>query len=137
MHSRFLKNVVSPIASPKLAEAHIKTKNEQNIPLEQVTQGARKTDQPKSTRSPHKSPRNSGRAAKNFQKPKVGGDSHFFYSGYWHLRNWLYMRPVAIFTPPERFFVNRTFSLTCRHRLFGHLMIAHHGYVLEIFTHHR
>jgi hypothetical protein len=67
----------------------------------------------------------------------LGGDSHFFHSGYWHLRNWLYMRPEAIFTPPERFFVNRTFSLTCRHRLFGHLMIAHHGYVLEIFTHHR
>lgn len=69
--------------------------------------------------------------------PTLGGDSHFFHSGYWHLRNWLYMRPEAIFTPPERFFVNRTFSLTCRHRLFGHLMIAHHGYVLEIFTHHR
>jgi hypothetical protein len=38
------------------------------------------------------------------------------------------MRPEAIFTPAERFFVNRTSSLTCRHRLSGHLMTAHHAY---------
>jgi hypothetical protein len=34
----------------------------------------------------------------------LGGDSHFFHSGYWHLRNWLYMRPEhGVSTGQSRF----------------------------------